>query len=132
LSANDELELAVADFDGAAAVNVDIKSESDFPEGNLDGSASQRLRTVRALNSDPSAVPQVNGTNKASPPVPPAQAQAAPVEPPPPGDQPQSIEDQINTSMTQTLEALNVRPDVHDDDDDDDNKGGFFSRFRRS
>jgi type II secretory pathway predicted ATPase ExeA len=130
LSANDELELAVTDFDGAAAVNVEIKSESNFSESNVDGSASQRLRTVRALNADPNAVPHVNGMNNVPPPVPPVAA--APVEPGPSGDQPQSIEDQINTSMTQTLEALSVRPDVHDDDDDEDSKGGFFSRFRRS
>jgi type II secretory pathway predicted ATPase ExeA len=120
LSANDELELAVPDFDGAAAVGVETKSESALPESNLDGSASQRLRTVRALNADPSTV--------APPPV--APVEAAPAEPPPPSDQPVSIEDQINTSMTQTLKALSDRPDVHDDDDED-SKGGFFSRFRR-
>ena len=56
---------------------------------------------------------------------------------------PEPIEDQINTSMTQTLKALNVRPPVSnpasvgelDDDDefdDDEMRGGFFSRFRRS
>jgi hypothetical protein len=57
------------------------------------------------------------------------------VEPPPTIEQPESIEDQINTSMTQTLKALNARaPSVYDgdDDDDDDHKGGFFSRFKRS
>jgi hypothetical protein len=58
----------------------------------------------------------------------------ASVEPPPAFEQPESIEDQINTSMTQTLAALNVRPpEIHDgDDDDDDGKGGFFGRFKRS
>jgi hypothetical protein len=57
----------------------------------------------------------------------------ASVEPPPALDHPESIEDQINTSMTQTLAALNVRPpEIHDDDDDDDDKGGFFGRFKRS
>ena len=51
---------------------------------------------------------------------------------------PEPIEDQINTSMTQTLKALNVRPPISDPaesddaDDDDTKKGGFFSRFRRS
>jgi hypothetical protein len=60
---------------------------------------------------------------------------------------PDPIEDQINTSLTQTLKALDVSPPVldrttridHDSDDDDDDeheeqpkKGGFFSRFRRS
>jgi len=125
LSANDELELTVADFDGAAAVNVEIKSDPVFPESSLDASASQRLRTVRALNADPGATPPANGMN-----APPPAAAVSPVEPPPAGDHPESIEDQINTSMTQTLEALSIRPSSHDDDDDD--KGGFFSRFRRS
>jgi type II secretory pathway predicted ATPase ExeA len=126
LSANDELELAVTDFDGAAAINVEIKSEPALPKSNLDGSASQRMRTLRALNADPSGVPPANGAN-AAPPV-----ATTPVEPASPAEQPQSIEDQINTSMTQTLEALSIRPDVCDDDDDEDSKGGFFSRFRRS
>jgi hypothetical protein len=72
---------------------------------------------VRALNTDDkpvhSAVPQAT-TSK---PVP--------------------IEEQITTSMTQTLQALNVRPGrepINDasDDDDDAEKRGFFSRFKRS
>ena len=48
------------------------------------------------------------------------------------------IEEQITTSLTETMKILNVAPApaaVNDDDDDDDeeeNKGGFFSRFRRS
>ena len=56
---------------------------------------------------------------------------------PPPAPEPvDSIEDQINTSMTQTLKALNARDlaDDDEDEDEDDNKkkGGFFSRFRKS
>ena len=119
-SANDELELALTDTASAAAV----------PESGLGASASQRLRTVRALNADPSAVAPLNGTKAATPPAAPVEAPA--VEPPT-GDQPESIEDQINTSMTQTLKALNARPNLHDDDEDDDedSKSGFFSRFRR-
>jgi len=126
-SANDELELAVADFDGTAAVNVEIKPGPALPASNLDGSASQRMRTVQALNAGPSATPPANGAN-----APPSAAAVAPVEPTPASSQPESIEDQINTSMTQTLEALSVRPDSFNDDDGDDDKGGFFSRFRRS
>ena len=53
--------------------------------------------------------------------------------PPPAAGTHESIEDQINTSLTQTLKALNVVPPVNDDDmDDEDGKGGFFSRFKRS
>jgi len=60
----------------------------------------------------------------------------------PPGDDliVDSIEDQIETSMTQTLQALTIRLEAksgnnrHDEDEDDDDDGsskGFFSRFRR-
>ena len=44
-----------------------------------------------------------------------------------------SIEDQINTSMTQTLTALKINhvPPISHDDDDEEEKTGFFSRFRR-
>jgi len=55
------------------------------------------------------------------------------------GESVDSIEDQINVSMTQTLKALNINhvppvshdDDKFDDDDDEDEKKGFFSRFRR-
>jgi hypothetical protein len=62
-----------------------------------------------------------------------------PQEPAPAIAAPASIEDQITTSMTQTLKALKIKPPVSefgspfgDDDDEDEKKGGFFSRFRRS
>jgi type II secretory pathway predicted ATPase ExeA len=143
LSTNDELDQApeevaaapLADFEGAAAVSVDLESEPnraarkiDLTGGNKDlASTQQRLATVRALNRDPAA------------PTPATEAAAlshneAPTPPPPIADQPESIEDQINTSITQTLKALNVRPSsaLDDDDDEDREKTGFFDRFRRS
>jgi general secretion pathway protein A len=129
LSANDDIEEAagevasgVPDFDGAAAVNIEMESEPNGAGGPMDLSASQRLATVRALNATPEA-------ESAAPVTMPAVSQ----DPPPPAVQPESIEDQINTSMTQTLQALgNTRPpDIHDDDDEKP-KGGFFSRFKRS
>jgi general secretion pathway protein A len=102
-----------------------------LPEApGIDESASRRLATVRALNAGPAA-PKAPGAvtppTKAAESSPRSQAQA-PVEPP------KSIEEQINTSMTQTLKALNVRPPVDDDDEDDqqEGKGGFFGRFRKS
>ena len=50
-----------------------------------------------------------------------------------PEDQPDSIETQMDTSMTATLKALSVRPeDIPDDDQEEKKKGGFFSRFRKS
>ena len=84
-------------------------------------SASQRLATLKALNSAPPEAEPM--------PAPPPPEPSAPVE------QPQSFEDQINTSMTQTLQALSVRDPseiVRDDDDEGDSKKGFFSRFKRS
>ena len=92
---------------------VSIESQIDGQAAGLDISASQRLATVRALN-----------------------AESGPAAPPPskPAAKPVSIEEQITTSMTQTLEALQVQPAPTpvNDDDDDDEKRGFFSRFRRS
>ena len=114
------------------AVEVSLDSGSESADGGLDLSASQRLKTVRSLSADPqpSAAESGNG-HDAAPDV--AAKTAATPEP---------IEDQINTSMTQTLKALNVRPPISNRDDDDalddddevesEKKGGFFSRFRRS
>lgn len=101
--------------------DVSIESQIEGKVGGLDISASQRLATLRALNA----------TNKPQP----AAASAAPQVP---ASKPVPIEEQITTSMTQTLAALNVRPepapinDNFDDGDDDDEKRGFFSRFKRS
>jgi general secretion pathway protein A len=123
--ANDEHEVVVAAghpvVRGSAAADVEVTLEAPrkLDDGGMDLSASQRLKTVRALNADlnpsvgdPDLTPDFQPT-------------------PAPFSAPESIEDQINTSMTQTLKALNVTPPVFDDDDDED-KGGFFSRFKRS
>jgi general secretion pathway protein A len=64
------------------------------------------------------------------------EAPAAP-SPKPSGPQPEPIENQINTSMTQTLEALNVSQaadSVAEAKEDSKTKksGGLFSRFRKS
>jgi len=102
-------------------VDVSIESQIEGHTGGLDISASQRLATVRALNTD---------NNPESAPAATAQQE--------PSSKPVTVEEQITTSLTQTLTALNVRPeprasnDNRDDDDDDDEKPGFFSRFRRS
>ncbi len=100
-------------------VEVSIESQIEDQKGGLDISASQRLATVRALSTgQPDSAPQ-DATNT----------------PPTPGENPDPIEEQITTSLTQTMKALNVSPEpraVNDDDDNDERKGGFFSRFRRS
>ena len=96
---------------GENALEVSIESET---QGGLDLSASQRLATVRALNTEVSPEP------------------SAPIQQPTPTAQPAPIEDQINTSMTQTLKALSSRPTAYTEDDDEQGKSGFFSRFKRS
>jgi len=99
-------------------IEVSLESGIEDQKGGLDISASQRLATVRALNTGkPEAAPQ-----------------KAANAPPPPAVSPDPIEEQITTSLTQTMKALKVNPDpaAVNDDDDDERKGGFFSRFRRS
>jgi hypothetical protein len=137
LSANDEVELAMedavsmpaADFESAAAVEIDLEAQPKTPSGGIDLSETQqRLATVRALNAAP-------------PPAGSAPENIVIIEDPVAAmastdDHPESIEEQINTSITQTLEALNVRPAataaVDDDEEEEEGKSGFFSRFRRS
>ncbi len=87
---------------------------------------SQRFRTVKALNKGgrqrPAPVIETMSANTAAPP-PPLTA----------SDQPESIEAQISTSVTQSLKALDAKSmPVADDDDDGGKKGGFFGRFKRS
>ena len=108
------------EFENVWGEKPDAEVSIESQMGGLDMSASQRLATVRALNTE----------QKAPAPSP------KPVADKPAG-KPDSIEEQITTSMTQTLKTLNVKHDpsaINDDDDDDDTgerKGGFFSRFRR-
>ena len=91
---------------GADAMEVSLAS--DAPRAGLDLSASQRLATVRALNAERkiSETPRTrtagaNGGARSPRSIP-----------------SQTIEEQISTSMTQTVKALNARP-ANDDDDDD-------------
>ena len=97
---------------------VTLEAPKKLGDSGMDLSASQRLKTVRALNADMHS---------------PIREPAAPSNNSPPSfNAPESIEDQINTSMTQTLKALNVVPPVNDDQMEyDEPKGGFFSRFKR-
>ena len=120
LAAEDEAAINAALGTDPDAVAVEVKIESRQPAGGMDMSASQRLATVRALNAKTAAPP----TAKA--------ATQAPATAPPP------IEEQIDTSMTNTFEALNSRRDADNDEKDDTEdtgerpRKGFFSRFRRS
>ncbi len=129
-SANDELELvsdSPAEEPGAPPAEtspdapysrdseeISIETRPPVAKTGLDLSASQRLKTVRALNAD------------LHPSLRESKAEAAP-------DAPESIEDQINTSITQTLKALKVPlPGAVGETDEDEPKKGFLSRFRRS
>ncbi|MDH4126980.1 MAG: hypothetical protein OEV69_15235, partial [Gammaproteobacteria bacterium] len=123
---------------------AELKLETDEPRKPhiADSSLSQRLKVLRDLNefSAPRSAPR-------GAPATPDSAEsivisaggfdAAPADESTAVD---SIEDQISTSMTQSLKALSIRPspkadvddtDQDDDDDDDDSGKGFFSRFRR-
>jgi general secretion pathway protein A len=135
-SANDEIDLSLEesghlptpDIQSAAAVEIDPEPQPKAPTGNIDLAATQqRLATVRALNAgSPAAQSSHEAVVLAEEPV--ASTPAA-------DNHPESIEEQINTSITQTLKALNVRPpqSVADDEDGgDERKSSFFSRFRRT
>lgn len=104
--AND-MEQEFRELYGDKSEEVSIETESN---GGMDLSASQRLATVRALNA--------------------GNEPAAKAEPPRGKTEPQPIEDQINTSITQTLKALNVE-DIEEVEDESPRKNGFFSRFRK-
>jgi len=86
--------------------------------------SSQRLRTVRTLNADAKPATPNSGV---------APRNHLPISDP--SKTPKSMEDQINTSIsdTQTQRVLNVvPPEDGDDQDKEESKGGFFSRFKRS
>ena len=99
-------------------IEVTLETPKATESNGMDLSASQRLKTVRALNAElhPSIQePEITSNT-------PNNSTAT--------QEPDPIEDQI-TSMTQTLKALNVTPPLADDNEDEE-KGGFFSRFKRS
>jgi type II secretory pathway predicted ATPase ExeA len=136
-SANDEMEFASEepnaavsnlDFESTAAISAEPTPAPGDPVVGSAATASERLATVRALN----------GTLNKAPPVPSSaevivMADPAMHEPPHSSDEPKSIEDQINTSITQSQKALNVRPPAGVVvEKDGSEKKGFFGRFRKS
>lgn len=103
----------------------------------VDADAAKRLDMVKALNKSTGAAAPESIEMSSGP------KQQLTEPPKPNGPQPEPIENQINTSMTQTLKALSsaqiakaaeLQDDEGDEDEDEDDKkpGGFFSRFRRS
>jgi len=111
-----DLEQEFKETWGENALEVSIETKNG---GGMDLSASQRLATVRALNAGNAASPGP-GAAGSKPPK------------PTPHKEPEPIEDQINTSITQTLEALSSSQIDSLDDEEDEPKPGFFSRFRKS
>ena len=119
-SGGSSIALELAPEPQETAVEVTLEAEE---ETGMDLSASQRLKTVRALNAD--LHPSLRDSTD-----------VATNEVVTPAETPDSIEDQIDTSMTETFKALNISPPISsedvDEDDEDEQKGGFFSRFKRS
>jgi len=112
---------------GVAAAVAESEAIVDVMDGTDDFSttALHRLATVRLLNENHRPAvepvkPVVSSDDVA--------ASSTPTS----GEQPESIEDQINTSLTQTQAALDARlpPDI-DEDGDDADRSGFLNRFRR-
>lgn len=85
----------------------------------LDDSPSERLRTVMALNA------RLSPAADKQPAVAKAQPAPAPVSPPEP------IENQINTSITQTRKTLELESAAVTSNEDE-SPSGFFGRFKRS
>ena len=107
-----ELELEDADSNEATGTDASV-SDTTFS----DTSASQRLAPLRALN---------NGSAPTGAPSTPEPAESIVMSSGPPGDgvaarattAPETSEQQMNTSMTQTLKALSAR-DIRADQDDE-------------
>jgi type II secretory pathway predicted ATPase ExeA len=114
----DDASETTADLDASpVAITVSLEGDSVGEKNGLDVSASQRLRTVRALNADlhPSL-------RKPQPPTPSVAANDPP---------PESIEDQMNASLSQTLQILDMNQPGIDNIGLAQEKTGFFSRFKR-
>ena len=101
-----------------ASEEITLASGTPVEAGAMLPTATQRLKTVRALNASPAPSPQKAGPASGAGPA----AESAPAP----------IEDQIKTSITQTLKALEIPDDLEDDEPEKESKRGFFSRFRRS
>jgi hypothetical protein len=144
-SANDDLQLDESEPEVASPGRIEEQGHHDNATGvagepkpntqngaanGMAGSAAERLATVRALNNGKIPV--------GAPPAPKAMESIVMSEDFPAGGlpssarRPASIETQLNTSMTQTLKALDISSAEFTDTQTGQHKGGFFSRFRRS
>jgi hypothetical protein len=127
-AANDAVDAAPA-FNLDAVTKVEPIATADPGEVALKDSVAMRIDMLKAMQSKVADTPPENvelGSDQPENPAPKAN-----------GPQPEPIENQISTSMTQTLEALNIskvadKVAAEDDDDKDKKSGGLFSRFRKS
>ena len=109
---------------------VDTKSKDASAPADMDASAKNRMAMVNAMNN---GIPTVSTPKSETIELGSDNGKAAAVPAKPNGPQPEPIENQINTSMTQTLKALSAakatQPAV---EEEEKSAGGLFSRFRRS
>lgn len=101
--------------DAEVGEEIYLETKETVNKSGTDLTATQRLKMVRGLNA--SSQSRQSGTNGG------ADSRAA--------NTPKPIEDQINTSITQTLKALEI-PQEPEAEPETERKTGFFSRFRRS
>ncbi|MGI9263341.1 MAG: hypothetical protein ACR2QU_00340, partial [Gammaproteobacteria bacterium] len=127
-------EKAVAETPAPVAPVARPAAKPPPTAGGLRESQQMRADMLQSLNTDkkpagskPAAAAAKTGN--------PSKPGAEPI----PGQkeaQPESIENQINTSITQTLEALDVakmaESEVIEEEEKEEKKGGLFSRFRKS
>lgn len=137
--ANDELKLEddappapMPQKNGSAKTASPDPAKRPRPNaGPVDPGASERLATVRALNNGSAPAGAPTSTNVTESIVMAAGGSSGKSRKP--ADLPLSIEEQINTSITQTLKTLKIPPPaLAENDDDEPEKRGFFSRFKRS
>jgi len=123
-----ELQLEEAAVDDAAE---ELPASNDPGETPLRNSMALRIDMLQAMKNSGNQRPSENIE---------LSSHSREVEPRKrPGPQPEPIENQINTSITQTLEALKVDKMPHDSvaakssaKSTDKKPGGLFSRFRKS
>lgn len=124
----EDAEVAPAANDASSKKPVANGAPPVRKPAEVDESAAKRLDMVKSLNdgNGKAPAPKVEKIELGS-------AKQAPAVARPSGPQPEPIENQINTSMTQTLKALSsaqARPPA--DPEKEKKSGGLFSRFRRS
>jgi len=120
-----------SDITAAAIETIDAKPAVETNPKDIDPSAKNRLAMVNALNNEIPANPTpVGETIELGEDKPKTAVKLTK----PNGPQPEPIENQINTSMTQTLKALSAAKATQPSSLEEDEKpsGGLFSRFRRS